>query len=125
MASGTISKKWYGNHSLNVEWSSVPNAETNSSVITAEIKMYCPYSLHIGARKGTITINSVSYSFNGPAIDTSGGTITLGTITSNTIPHNTDGTKTTTISCVYPVSLLSKWRFSIFTWQEIFNFWKC
>lgn len=103
MASGTITKKWYGNHSLNVEWSSVSNAETNSSVITAKIKMYCPYSLHIGARKGTITIDSVSYSFNGPAIDTSGGTITLGTITSNTIPHNTDGTKTTTISCIYPI----------------------
>ena len=102
MASGTISAKWYNDYSINVSWSSTPTTSSNSSKVTATIKLYCPYELYIGSRTGTIKINGVSYSFTGGAISGS-GTFTLGTVTSNAITHNNDGSKTVAISCSYPI----------------------
>lgn len=103
MASGTITNKWYNNYSITVSWSSTATQSSNSSVVKATISLYCPYGLYIGSRTGTITINGVSYAFDGSAISTEGGTITLATVTSRAISHNADGSKTISISCSYPI----------------------
>ena len=101
MASGSFNKVFHNSYKLIVNWSSTANTNSNSSTVTTTIKLYCPYALSINSRTGnSISINGVSYSFNTSAISTSGGTThTLATVTSNAISHNTDGTKTITITC--------------------------
>ena len=109
MASGSFYKSITGyDYRLIVEWSSTSSVEDNTSVVTATAKLYCPYALYIGARyhnpsEGvtcTIAINGVTYTFNSPAINTSGGTThILGTVKSSTISHNADGSKSVSISC--------------------------
>lgn len=107
MASGNIYTTFHnGGYKLNVAWSSTATSASNSSVITAKITLVCSsgYALYIGARTNSITINGTSYSFNSPSISTGGGqTINLGTVTSNPISHNSDGSKSVSISCTFNV----------------------
>ena len=101
MASGKITKNITSHpYQLIVDWSSTSTISTNSSKVTAQISLYCPYALYIGTRDNTIVINGITYSFSSPAINTdNGGTFTLGTITSNAISHNADGSKSIDITC--------------------------
>ena len=100
MASGSFEKVFHNSYKLIVNWTSTATQSSNSSVVKAVVKLYCPYSLSISARSGnTVVINGTSYSYNTSAISTSGGTThTLATINSSAISHNSDGTKSITIT---------------------------
>lgn len=107
MASGSFSTTFHDEgYKLIVDWVSTPTTSTNSSVVKATIKMYCPYALNIKARTGnTIKIGGVSYTFSGVAVNVSKATtVTLATVTSNAIAHNADGSKSVAISCSYKVN---------------------
>lgn len=107
MASGNIYNTFHnGGYRLNVAWNSTTTDASNSSVVTATITLVCSsgYGLQISSRTNSITIDGTSYSFTSPAINTSGGsTITLGTVTSNSISHNSDGSKAVSISCSFNI----------------------
>lgn len=109
MASGSFYKEFTDKSSkykLIVEWSSVATISSNSSVVTCVIKLYCPYSLSIGARTDNIiTINGKDYKYNTSAINASGGnTYTLATVKSDAITHNTDGSKSIDITCNFKLN---------------------
>ena len=63
MASGSFNKEFTNystKYKLIVDWSSAATVNTNSSVVTCVIKLYCPYGLNIAARTdNTIVINGV------------------------------------------------------------------
>lgn len=101
MASGRIQKTFtsYATpYRIMADWTSTANDATNSSTVSVELKLYCPYALYIGARAHTITIAGTTYTVNSSAIRTdSAATFTLGTAT-KTVSHDSDGTKSITIS---------------------------
>ena len=104
MASGSFEKqisKTYSNGSYfkaYLDWTSTGDASTNTSTITATLKLYCPYKLGISARTHYINIDGTSYKVSSSAISTSGGqTYTLGTAT-KTVSHNSNGTKSIALS---------------------------
>lgn len=108
MASGSFYKEFHTSnpkYKLTVDWTSTSTTNTNSSVVKATIKLYCPYALYIGSRtNNTIVINGVTYYYNSPDISTSGGTYTLGTVTSNAIAHSNDGSKSISITCNFQLN---------------------
>lgn len=106
MASGSFYKNITSHpYRLLVEWTSTPNTTANTSTVKALVKLVCPYALSIGARSGnTVSINGVNYSYNSSAISTSGGTYTLATINSDAIQHNSDGSKSITITAKFKLN---------------------
>lgn len=109
MASGNIVKA-FGDYStqyeLRIAWSSTSNINSNTSIVKATVSLYCPYSLYIASRTGnTITINGKVYSFDTKALNTSSSaTFTLATITSDAISHNSNGSKSITISSSFKLN---------------------
>lgn len=103
MASGSFSSTFTKyDYELIVEWSSTTDIGANTSTITADIYLYCVYTLRTSAHDGSIlTINGVEYPFTSPTINADGDTVHLATITSNPIPHNSDGNKSVSIVCDY------------------------
>ena len=106
MASGSFSTAFTQyDYELIVEWSSTTDISANTSTITADIYLYCVYTLRTSAHDGSIlTINGVEYPFTSPTINADGDTVHLATITSNPIPHNSDGNKSVSIVCDYAVN---------------------
>lgn len=104
--SGTISSSIHsGHYTLRISWSATQNIGNNSSTITA--KMYLvqdtSWSLNIGTRSNSCTIDGVSTAFTSPSISSGGGsTILLGTV-SRTVAHNTDGSRSVGISATFNV----------------------
>lgn len=104
--SGTISGSIHsGHYSLRISWSATQNIGNNTSTITA--KMYlvqdASWSLNIGTRSNSCTIDGVSTAFTSPTISSNGGsTILLGTV-SRTVTHNSDGTRSLNISATFNV----------------------
>ena len=106
MASGKFSKAFTQyDYEVIVEWSSEADTASNSSIITADISLYCAYSLRTSQHEGSkITINNVEYPFTSPTINANRETVHLATITSNAIAHNSDGNKSVNIVCDYAVN---------------------
>lgn len=107
MASGIIRNQITSNgYALEVHWSSKSTISSNSSVVTAVIKLVCPYALYISARAdNTIIIDGKTYYYDTSAINNANGaTYTLATITSDTISHNTDGKKSIGITCNFKLN---------------------
>lgn len=106
MAKGSFSTAFTKyNYELIVEWSSVADVNTNSSVITADIYLYCVYTLRTSQHEGSsININGVDYPFTSPTINADGDKVYIATITSNPITHNANGKKSVNISCDYAVN---------------------
>lgn len=102
--SGTISSSIHsGHYTLRISWSATQNIGANTSTITA--KMYlvqdASWSLNIGTRSNSCTIDGVATAFASPKISSNGGsTILLGTV-SRTINHNSDGTRSVGISATF------------------------
>lgn len=108
MASGRIASTFYNaggaEYQFILDWSSSGSSSSNSSTVTVTASLYCPYSLSIKARSGnTITIDGESFSFDTGAISTGGGSITLATKT-KTVSHNSDGSKSISISGSFKVN---------------------
>lgn len=94
----TFSNGGGGVVALTVNWSSTPDTSSNSSVISATMTIYA--NAEGSALNGSyLSINGNSKSYN-TYISTSGNSAVTHTLVSHsvTVPHNSDGTKTITIS---------------------------
>lgn len=109
MASGTIKGTPKQNVYVYIDWTSTPDAKTNTSVVTAKLYLYLTGSITSSATKtGTITIGS--YGQNTAQSDSNTFSLTLGNIGkgnhflasfSRTINHNYDGTCSCDISAKF------------------------
>lgn len=105
--SGTMSNSIHsGHYTLKVSWSATQNITNNTSTIT--VKAYLvqdpSWSLSIGTRQNSCTINGALTYFTSPAISSNGGsTILLGTV-SRTVNHNADGTLSVGISTTFNIN---------------------
>lgn len=106
MASGKFSQAFTKyDYEVIVEWSSVADTNSNSSVITADVYLYCVYTLRTSQHEGSkITINGVDYPFTSPTINADGDTVHIAKIVSNSIQHDSDGNKSVYIQCDYAVN---------------------
>lgn len=106
MASGTItSGSSLKGRTYQIDWSSEINVTGNYSVITCNHYLInnASFSLDIGNRSNTCTVDGVSVGYTSPAIKTGGGaTHHLGT-TQHTVWHTADGSKQTTIKGIFNI----------------------
>lgn len=102
--SGTISGAYRG-YTLQTTWTATQNTAGNYSDITATHRLICDstYSLYIDGRTNSCTVDGTKKDFTSGAISTAGGTtITLGT-TYHRVYHNSDGTKSFTMTTVFNI----------------------
>lgn len=102
--SGTISKAYRG-WTYTIAWSAEQSVANNTSTITCTHTLVCAaaYGLYIGSRSNTCTVDGTAVAFTSSAISTEGGaTFTLGT-TTHTVTHDSDGTKSVTITGVFNI----------------------
>lgn len=96
-----------GHYRLKVNWSASQNITNNTSRITlvAYLVQDSTWSLSIGSRDDNkASIAGTSYTWDSPAVSNSGGKTTkLATITSGNIAHNSDGTKSVTLSVTFNI----------------------
>lgn len=90
-----------GHYKLKVDWSQAQNVSANTSTITCKLYLINDWSLGIGSRSNTCTIGGTAKSFTSSSISGT-GTHTLGTV-SQSVSHNSDGTKSITISAVFKI----------------------
>lgn len=88
-----------GHYKLRVDWSQAKNVSANTSAITCKMYLVNDWSLSIGSRSNTCTIDGTEVSYSSSAISTT-GTHSLGTA-SRTVSHSSDGTKSITIKAVF------------------------
>lgn len=102
--SGSISSAYRG-YTLRAEWSATQNASGNYSDVTVTHKLVIAsaYSLSIGTRKNSCTVDGVVQSYTSQAISQKGGTVTLGT-TVHRVYHSADGSKTCQLSDTFNIN---------------------
>ena len=89
-----------GHYVLRVDWTQTKNISANTSTVTAKAYLVNDWSLSIYGRSGnSITINGTAQIYESPAVNGT-GTHLLGTVT-QTVNHNSDGTKSLTMSAVF------------------------
>lgn len=102
MASGSFSNSIVnGHYTLRVEWTSTPTTSTNTSSVVVTAKLINDWSLEVGSRTVTNVINGVTQTYSASGISST-GTHTLGSATQS-VTHNSDGTKAITITVTYPI----------------------
>ena len=96
-----------GKYKLRVDWSATQNVSGNTSKITCVMYLVqaSSWSLNISSRSdNSTTINGTSTTWSSPAISNSGGKTTkLATVTSGNISHNSDGTKSVTLTAKFNI----------------------
>lgn len=102
--SGQITGTYRG-YTLRADWSATQNVSGNYSDVTIRhvLVIGSAYSLNIGARSNTCSVDGAAQSYSSPAINQKGGSVTLGT-TTHRVNHNPDGSKTCTISDVFAIN---------------------
>lgn len=95
----------YRGYTLRADWSATQNIHGNYSdiTITHTLVIGSAYSLNIGSRSNTCTVDGAAQSYTSPAINRKGGSVTLGT-TTHRVNHNADGSKTCTIRDVFNIN---------------------
>lgn len=89
-----------GHYVLRVDWTQTKNISANTSTVTAKAYLVNDWSLSIyGRSDNSITINGTAQIYESPAVNGT-GTHLLGTVT-QTVNHNSDGTKSLTMSAVF------------------------
>lgn len=89
-----------GHYVLRVDWTQTKNISANTSTVTAKAYLVNDWSLSIyGRSDNSITINGTAQIYESPAVSGT-GTHLLGTVT-QTVNHNSDGTKSLTMSAVF------------------------
>lgn len=89
-----------GHYKLRVDWSQTKNVSANTSTITCKMYLVNDWSLSINSRSdNTTTIAGTSKTYSSPSISST-GTHSLGTV-SQTVSHNSDGSKSITIKSVF------------------------
>lgn len=108
MASGTIRSGFTGDYGLEIRWSSVPDVATNTSQVTMKVYMLYP-SIKVSKRSGCYTtIDGKKVEFSAPAIDNEYKGETLIKTRTETVSHESDGTKKIQLVAYYPVYLNSE-----------------
>lgn len=96
-----------GKYKLRVDWSATQNVSGNTSKITCVMYLVqaSSWSLNISSRSdNSTTINGTSTTWSSPAISNGGGKTTkLATVTSGNISHNSDGTKSVTLTAKFNI----------------------
>lgn len=102
--SGTITGSYSG-YTLTAAWTAKQDTAGNYSTLTVThtLTLGSAYSLNIGARSNTCTIDGTAVAYQSPAINQKGGSVTLGT-TTHRVNHNADGSKTCTIQDVFNIN---------------------
>lgn len=94
-----------GAYTLRVDWSQTQNVVSNTSKVTCVMYLVqaSGWRLNILDRDdNTTTINGTAYTWASPDISKNGGSTTkLATVTSGNIDHNSDGSKSITISSTF------------------------
>lgn len=95
----------YRGYTLQANWSASQNVTGNYSDITVThvLVIGSAYSLNIGSRSNTCTVDGAAQSYSSPAINQKGGSVTLGT-TIHRVNHNADGSKSCTITDVFNIN---------------------
>lgn len=89
-----------GHYKLRVDWSQSKNVSANTSTITCKMYLVNDWSLSINSRSdNTTTIAGTAKTYSSPSISST-GTHSLGTV-SQTVSHNSDGSKSITIKSVF------------------------
>lgn len=106
-SSGSFSNKIAGGYTLRVYWSIAQSITNNTSTPSVDIYLdqASSYDLDVNSRSdNTLTIAGKSYTWASPAIDSGGGSSTrIARLTLDPIAHNSDGTKTVTLSVKYNI----------------------
>lgn len=102
--SGTITGSYKG-YTLQANWSAVQNVNGNYSDVTIShvLVIASAYSLKISTRSNSCSVDGTSVAYTSPSINQKGGSVALGT-TTHRVNHNSDGSKTCTISDVFNVN---------------------
>lgn len=95
----------YRGYTLRADWSATQNISGNYSdiTITHTLVIGSAYSLNIGSRSNTCTVDGAAQNYTSPEINQKGGSVTLGR-TTHRVNHNADGSKTCTINDVFNVN---------------------
>ena len=95
----------YRGYTLQANWTATQNISGNYSdiKITHTLAIGSAYSLNIGTRSNTCTVDGAAQNYTSPAINQKGGSVTLGT-TTHRVNHNADGSKSCTITDVFNVN---------------------
>lgn len=102
--SGTLSAAYRG-WTYRIDWIATQSVANNTSEVTCVHKLVCGsgYNLNIGSRANSCTVGGVKKDFTSAAIKTSGGTThTLGT-TKHLLEHNSDGSKSASVSGAFNI----------------------
>lgn len=102
--SGTITGVYRG-YTLQANWTATQDISGNYSDITIRhvLVIGAAYSLNIGSRANTCSVDGAAQSYSSPAINQKGGSVTLGTTTYR-VNHNADGSKTCAINDVFNIN---------------------
>lgn len=97
-----------GNYKLRISWTATQNVSANTSTITAKLYLVqaAGWSLNIGTRAASYnscTIAGYAHTFTTPAINNGGGATTLLATVTQTIGHNSDGTRTAAIGGTFGI----------------------
>ena len=101
--SGTISGSYRG-WTVRSVWSATQSVAGNYSDITVNhyLDLASGYSLAIGSRTNSCTVNGTTQNFTSGSINQRGGTVHLGT-TTHRVGHNADGTKSCSLSTTFNI----------------------
>lgn len=102
--SGSITGVYRG-YTLQANWTATQDISGNYSDITIRhvLVIGSAYSLNIGSRSNTCSVDGAAQSYSSPAINQKGGSVALGT-TTHRVNHNADGSKKCTITDVFNVN---------------------
>lgn len=102
--SGQITGAYRG-YTLQANWTATQNISGNYSdiTITHTLIIGSAYSLNIGTRSNTCTVDGAAQNYTSPVINQKGGSVTLGT-TTHRVNHNADGSKSCTVTDVFNVN---------------------
>lgn len=94
---------------LRVDWSATQDIANNTSTITCNfyLEQDNSWSISIGGRSNTCTIDGTVIGWTSPTVSNGGGTTTHIGSCSRTVSHNADGTKTLTLSATYNTAPLT------------------
>ena len=94
---------------LRVDWSAAQDVANNTSTITCNfyLEQDSSWSIAIGGRSNSCTIDGTSIGWTSPTVENGGGTTTHIGSCSRTVSHNSDGTKSLTISATYNTAPLT------------------
>lgn len=124
MSIGPFEKAGINGCYIYIDWKAVANITSNMSVVSVDLILACESTtahrisatipstipVNVSSSDYWVILNGKKYYFTPSTSslnDYSGsgviGAIKIGSITSSSIPHNNDGTKTTTLGCSFPI----------------------